>query len=431
MEPIRKVLCISSLDTSGFSGIGADINSISSTGVQPLPVVVNYAIETTEAVVDVIPVAAETVEKAVKVGLSEQPSSVKLGMLGQNTEIVANLLPPNLPIIADPVFLSTSGHLFATKQEIECFAKKIAPKALLITPNVAEAELLLGVKIRTEDDARIACLELHKKLGSGVLLKGGHLNATDFLAWKGELHVFRAEKKDKALRGTGCMLSSLIAANLAKGYDLVDTVRKSKEMMTMLIEHAEFAGRKYWLNPAGLLSKDAERWQTYISLSERLPEFLSVLKNEYIPEVGINIGFALPEARTKQDVCAIDGRIVKTTEGPRVRRSVKFGAGDHVPRIILTLMKFDKEKRCAMNLRYAPETVAKAKHLGFVVSSFSRSTGEPGQGTMEWGTEMAVKNAGRVPDLIYDTGDVGKEPMIRLIAENPEKLLEKVRKLVG
>ncbi|MCX8173572.1 MAG: bifunctional hydroxymethylpyrimidine kinase/phosphomethylpyrimidine kinase [Thermoplasmata archaeon] len=431
MESVKKVLCISSLDTSGFSGIGADINAISSLGVQPLPVIVNHAIETQEAVVDVVPVAREIVEKAVKVGLSEKLDAIKLGMLGKNMDLVAGLLPGGVPVIADPVFVSTSGHLFASKQEIEVFANKIAPKATLITPNVAEAELLLGVKIRTDDDARIACLEIHKKIGCGVLVKGGHLSGTDYLAWRGEVEVFKGDRKEKALRGTGCVLASMIAAHVAKGYDVHEAVEKSKASMNRLIESAEPAGRKYWLNVAGILRKDAERWETWNSLSEAIPEFLAVLKNEHIPEVGINIGFALPEATKKEEVCAIDGRIVKTMEGPRVRLRVKFGAGDHVPRIILTVMRFSREMRCAMNLRYAPETVAKAKHLGFVVGSFSRTAGEPGQGTMEWGVEIAVKTAGRVPDLIYDTGDVGKEPMIRLIAENPEKLLEKLRKLVG
>ncbi|MEM4293090.1 MAG: thiamine-phosphate synthase family protein [Thermoplasmata archaeon] len=430
MEGIKKVLCISSLDTSGLAGIAGDINALSHLGVLPLPVIVNAAIETQEAVVKVVPMEREFVESAIRTGLSEKPEVVKLGMLGKNTRIVAELLPSDLPVVADPVFLSTSGYLFASKSEIETFGEKIAKRAALITPNLAEAELLLGMKIRTEDDARIACIELHEKFGCGVLVKGGHLGATDYLAWEGKIHTLKGVRVERPLRGTGCVLASLIAGHLAKGYGILEAARKSKALMDVLIAESEFAGKKYWINPCGVLKRDAERWKTWYGLSEIVPRFLAVLRNEHIPEVGINIGFAMPGAKTKQDVCAIDGRIVRTTEGPRPSGPVKFGAGDHVPRIILAVMKFEKEKRCAMNLRYTRECVEKAKNLGFVVGTFSRTL-DPGQGTMEWGIEQAVKNAGRVPDLIYDTGDVGKEPMIRLIAENPEKLLEKLRKLVG
>lgn len=429
MEIAKKVLCISSLDTSGISGISADINVISSMGLQPLPVLANYVIETQDAVVEVYPVHRETVEKAVRTALDEQISALKLGMLGKNMDLIANLLPRDVPIIADPVFISTSGQLFSTTHEIEIFVKRIAPQCTLITPNISEAEILLGIKIRTEDDAAIACRELHKKIGCGVLVKGGHLNATDYLGWDGEIYEFAGNKVEKELRGTGCVLASLIAGYLAKGYEVPEAVDISKCQMKSLIENAKFLGKKYWLNMAGLLKEDAEKWNTYFLLSKKLPEFLAVLRNEHIPEVGINIGFAMPEATTKQEVCAIDGRIVKTTEGPKVREKVRFGAGDHVPRIILTLMRFDRTKRCAMNLQYNPAMIAKAEKIGFVVSSFSRSK-EESSSTMEWGMEKAVRSAGCVPDIIYDTGDVGKEPMIRLIAENPERLLEKLKKLV-
>ncbi|MGC9060197.1 MAG: thiamine-phosphate synthase family protein [Thermoplasmata archaeon] len=434
MEKTTTVLCISSLDTSGISGITADVNAISFLGLHPLPVIVNYAIETQEFVVDVIPVASRVIENSIKHALTENPSAIKLGMIGRKEigEIVSSMLPPQIPIVADPVFVATSGQYFAEDAYVETFMRSIAPRATLITPNVPEAEILLGAKIKTPDDAKIASFELHKKLGCNVLLKGGHIDATDYLVSKGEIHVFPGELVALPFRGTGCILSSLIAGFLAQHLDLVAAVKKSKYLLADCLNTPQFLGKKYRVNPFWSARRNLEKWNTYITLVENLPEFLKTLKNDYIPEVGTNIGFALPDASSKNDVCAIDGRIVRSTEGPKVIEKVKFGAGDHIPRIILTVMKFDPEKRSAMNLRYAPETVEKAKRLGFVVGTFSRKEEKENvkDSTMEWGTELAIRSVGTVPDMIYDLGDVGKEPMIRLIAADPPELLKKLKKLV-
>ena len=99
-------------------------------------------------------------------------------------------------------------------------------------------------------------------------------------------------------------------------------------------------------------------------------------------------------------------------------------------RIILTAMRFDHRSRSAMNLRFSDELVERFVQKGFEVAEFDRS-GEPkGVSTMEWGTEKAIANLGNVPDMIFDRGSVGKEPMIRLLGESPSGVINKLKRLL-
>ena len=107
-----------------------------------------------------------------------------------------------------------------------------------------------------------------------------------------------------------------------------------------------------------------------------------------------------------------------------------FGSSKHVASVILAAMSFDSSMRCAMNIRYSKDTIEKCKKLGFKIGSFDRMH-EPGnvKSTMEWGTSHVIRQVGFVPDIIYDTGNVGKEPMIRVLGKNPDDVIKKTHKL--
>jgi predicted fused transcriptional regulator/phosphomethylpyrimidine kinase len=139
-----------------------------------------------------------------------------------------------------------------------------------------------------------------------------------------------------------------------------------------------------------------------------------------IPEVGTNIAYALPDARNKDDVAAVEGRIVRLGDRPQPVGPVSFGASDHVARIVLTVMKFDPGIRSAANIRYSPEIITVLEDLFLEMCSFDRGQEPPGTKTMDWGVAFCCKNG--VPDIIFDRGAVGKEPMVRVIAENPAEV---------
>jgi hydroxymethylpyrimidine/phosphomethylpyrimidine kinase len=146
-----------------------------------------------------------------------------------------------------------------------------------------------------------------------------------------------------------------------------------------------------------------------------------------IPEVGINIVYALPGARNRDEVAAVDGRIVRSRGTSHPVGPVTFGASDHVARIVLTAMKFDPGIRSAANIRYSHQIIRILQDLFLEICSFDRNAEPPGTQTMDWGVAFCCK--GGVPDIIYDRGAVGKEPMVRILGENPADVANMMLKI--
>lgn len=160
-----------------------------------------------------------------------------------------------------------------------------------------------------------------------------------------------------------------------------------------------------------------EREEVLQVLRAAVEQLTQSLHPVLIPEVGTNITYALTGARTKEDVAAVDGRIVRSGGKSHPVGPVTFGASDHLARIVLTAMKFDPEIRSAANIKYTPEIIGVLDELFLEICSFDRNKEPPGTRTMDWGVAFCCKSG--VPDIIYDTGAVGKEPMVRILGENP------------
>ncbi|MFQ5888364.1 MAG: thiamine-phosphate synthase family protein, partial [Candidatus Hydrothermarchaeales archaeon] len=150
---------------------------------------------------------------------------------------------------------------------------------------------------------------------------------------------------------------------------------------------------------------------------------------ELIPEVGINIVYALHGAKTIEDVAGVSGRIVRVKNKVEIAGDVEFGGSKHVAGVVLTVMEFDPKIKAAINIRHSKE-ILEACESQFKVSTFSRDKEPERVETMEWGTQEAIKKSGMVPDAIYDLGAVGKEPMIRILGKDPKDVLEKLKKVL-
>ncbi len=111
--------------------------------------------------------------------------------------------------------------------------------------------------------------------------------------------------------------------------------------------------------------------------------------------------------------------------------AVEYGVSRHMARVVLAAMNSDIEMRSAMNIKYRPEVLKKIESAGgFVISSFNREEQPEQSSTMEWGTKSAIEKAGRIPDIIYDEGGVGKEPMIRIIGRDPAEVVSKLKRIL-
>jgi predicted fused transcriptional regulator/phosphomethylpyrimidine kinase len=152
-----------------------------------------------------------------------------------------------------------------------------------------------------------------------------------------------------------------------------------------------------------------------------------------IPEVQSNLGYGLPYAQGPEDVAAFPGRISRYHDSVATLSGPEYDASRHVANIILTVMKHDSRFRSAMNIRFSENIIQACRSAGFTVRSFDRSD-EPAQvkeregSSLEWGTEQVLEKGG-IPDIIFDTGDVGKEPMVRVIGKNPDDVVRKVFKI--
>ena len=138
-------------------------------------------------------------------------------------------------IVVDPVMVATAGSALIQTDAVQTMAKELLPLADLVTPNIPEAEVLSGMTIGSKEDMQTAAKQIGDRYGCAVLLKGGHSinDANDLLYTQGKLHWFEGKRIDNPnTHGTGCTLSSAIAANLAKGFSLAESVQRAKEYIS-------------------------------------------------------------------------------------------------------------------------------------------------------------------------------------------------------
>lgn len=245
------VLTIAGLDPSGGAGVIADIRTFIEFDCLPTAALTSLTFQNTQAVSGAANQSAATVRAQVEAILQDiHVVAVKTGMLPTQeivTEVARLVRETKLTApVVDPVMNSTSGFELMSDDAFLALKNELLPVALVVTPNVPEAERLAGFRIHKTADMRRAAQAI-RELGVGaVLIKGGHLNyqkgsaeAVDILDNDGDVTVFRSEWIAVAgVRGTGCTLSAAIAASLAKGLGLEDSVREAKRYVTEIIRHA-------------------------------------------------------------------------------------------------------------------------------------------------------------------------------------------------
>lgn len=243
---MKKVLTIAGSDSCGGAGIQADIKAMSAQGVYAMSVITAVTAQNSMGVFAVQEIDIDIIKKQIEVLYSDiEIDAVKIGMLSTSniikavSETLKNMGATN--IIIDPVMISKSGYYLLKNSAIDEL-KKFISQAMLVTPNIPEAEVLANMKICSEEDMIIAA-NIIKNLGAkNVLIKGGHRNdnCTDILLNnKNEIIKFSGIRfETKNTHGTGCTLSSTIAAYLGKGFSVEDSIQKSKEYISQAIKNS-------------------------------------------------------------------------------------------------------------------------------------------------------------------------------------------------
>ncbi len=229
MKLRSKILIIAGSDSSGGAGIQADIKTVTSLGSYAMTAVTAVTVQNTKGVISVIPISPNQIQNQINfVAKDIKPDAIKIGMLHSSKvimKVIKSIKKTKVKkIILDPVMVAKGGAKLINDDAIKILKKELITKALLITPNIPEAEVLTGLKIRNKEDMIFSAKKLLKLGAKNVLIKGGHLkskNVEDILINKTGLKTFVNKRYNtKNTHGTGCTLSSAITTFLSCGKDI-------------------------------------------------------------------------------------------------------------------------------------------------------------------------------------------------------------------
>lgn len=442
---MNRILTIAGSDSGGGAGIQADLKTITLLGGYGMSVLTALTAQNTVGVTGIHPVPPAFIGQQLDAVLSDiGADAVKTGMLhhADVIEVVSDRLSAYgiRKIVVDPVMVAKGGDVLLEPEARETLVARLVPMAFMITPNIPEAEALSGRSIHNEEEVREAARVIHGLGAEHVLIKGGHLEgpATDCLYDGKDFFTFSKGRIDTPhTHGTGCVYSAAIATYLAEDLDVMEAVKRAKDFIHTAIRFSLPLGSGHGpTNPFARFARDLEKHRVIEALLVGFARLHKGSVGELIPEVQSNLGYALPFAETHQDVAAFPGRLVRVGEGVASVRPPAFGASRHIATIILTAMRHDPEFRSAMNIRFSEGLVQQCEAMGWKIGSFDRHE-EPDHikqeegSSLEWGTAQVLSKETAVPDIIFDRGDMGKEPMIRVLGRNPNEVVDKVLALLA
>ena len=237
---MKTALTIAGSDCSGGAGIQADLKTMTMNGVYAMSAVTALTAQNTTGVRAIQESIPEFLKQQIDAVFEDiYPDAVKIGMVSSSEliRVIAERLRfyDARNVVVDPVMVATSGSALMKTDAVQTLIEELLPIAVVVTPNIPEAQVLSGMEILTREDMHAAAKKIGDSYGCAVLLKGGHSinDANDLLYAKGEFTWFEGKRIDNSnTHGTGCTLSSAIASNLAKGYSLTVSVQRAKNYIS-------------------------------------------------------------------------------------------------------------------------------------------------------------------------------------------------------
>ena len=237
---MKTALTIAGSDCSGGAGIQADLKTMTMNGVYAMSAITALTAQNTTGVRAIQEATPDFLRHQIDAIFEDiRPDAVKIGMVASKELIcvIADMLRYHNAknVVVDPVMVATSGSSLMKNDAVQTLIEKLLPIATLVTPNIPEAQVLSGKTIESKEDMLSAANFIGDTYGCAVLLKGGHSinDANDLLYANGEFIWFEGKRiNNHNTHGTGCTLSSAIASNLAKGYDLVMSVQRAKDYIS-------------------------------------------------------------------------------------------------------------------------------------------------------------------------------------------------------
>jgi hydroxymethylpyrimidine/phosphomethylpyrimidine kinase len=451
-------LTVAGSDSGGGAGIQADLATMAALGVFGTSAITSVTAQNTRGVesTHVLPVG----EVDAQVGAVREDfdvRAVKTGMLAtaRIVERVADHAADwDVPFVVDPVMVAASGDRLLEPAAESAYEALVAA-ATLVTPNADEAELLAGVDVDDEAGMRAAGEALVDAGADAALVKGGHVEGdadpgdghaggvVDLLVTGEGVQRFTHPRVDSdATHGSGCTLSSAIAAELARGRSLAAAVAGGVDLVHRAVRYPLAVGR----GPGAVhglagLRERAGRTAT-AEATERVVDRLVGTDGAaaLVPDRGLNVAGATRYAETVDEVAAVEGRVARTRGGVRPNRGVRFGAADRLARTLLAAREADPALRFAAVVRHDDAVAAalSASELRAVTADRAGADGggaDPGRGSEVGGRVDAVARAvgdaglASTPVAVVDPAGVGRESTATLLAADAGALGEELAAL--
>lgn len=360
---------------------------------------------------------------------------INIGMVYDSNSIRAicsSLKRAQIPVVLDPVITSTTGGTLLRRDAMADYARQMVPLAHVITPNVREAEILSGTRIRDYEGLGRAAEKIAGMGAENVVITGHRFERGrigDFVYSGGTAQSVSGRVVAGRNHGSGCNFSIALAHQVAGGHGMVDSVRFAKKFAFDSIRSSLKIGHGAKITRPRM---DALRSELQLAIMQ-----FQAMRGaaRLIPEVQTNFVYARSGAKKITDVAGVRGRIVRAGDSVIVAGNLEYGGSRHVATAVLAAQKKFRQIRSAANIRFDEGTIEKMLERRCTVLNYDRSREPPQKkarenSTVMWGMQSAIRDARSAPDAVYHRGDVGKEPMIIIFGTSPSDVLEKIKSVI-
>jgi len=350
----KVVLTIGGSDSGGGAGIQADIKTFSALGLHGTSVITAVTAQNTLGVQRVNGLEPEAVSEQLRSVTDDfNIDFAKTGML-YSAEIVTavanHLSETKIPFVLDPVIEAEAGGRLLRPDAVKVLKEDLMPLARVVTPNIFEAQALTGVPVMDAASAEIAAHKILDLGANAVMIKGGHLDCTDFLLEDMELYQIPGKRATGGNHGVGCTYSAALTSFLANGYSLKKAAIEAKNFAAQAISNSMGVGKGVApVSQTGALLKEAHRFRALSDVQTAIEMLEKGNIGRIMPKTGSSIVMAVPDATSSEDIA--EGKIIQEG-GLEVHQAgcIKFGADSLLLRVVLDVISIEMNVRAAMSL---------------------------------------------------------------------------------
>jgi len=423
-----NVLSIGGSDPSSGAGIQSDIKTFENHGVYGFTVITAITSQNTKGISKILSIPSKVIKSQLQSVFTDfRIDAIKIGMMYDAAIIKAvysMIKEQKCPIIVDPIIKSTTKTILLKKSALRDYRKMILPLATVVTPNKEEAEILAG-----ESSIRKAARKLQYLGAKNIIITGSKESGDeieDFILESDKEYVLRGKKINKVNHGSGCNYSASITASLAMKRTIYDAVNYAKEYVFQSIKNSKDLGKGISITYTKISEMQKE-------LSHSIIDFQNIKDvSKLIPECQTNFVFSKIKPKKINSVLGISGRLVKAGKEVVQAGDLVFGGSQHVATAIIEVSKKFPDIRSAINVKYDPKIITKAKKRKMSVLSYDRKKESKNSklkenSSISWGISNCLKS--EMPDIIYHKGDFGKEPMIIVFGTTPAEVVRKIKQI--